>query len=200
MRMSPGHRTLKIALAGLLGVSLTLPMPGMLDFAPEFVTTKVEGGFQNVEVALKDGASRVVYCPPVNWKAEPGERHLRFHPPGVSLADLTIEEDKAPPGRVLDAAAAERCRAWLKASIPGESTNAVVEPDESNPGAVASCPTFGTTVVYTSGGTRYRKRTIFVFAPDSEIRFTLVSRVADFDRLYPAVRRSLFSWRWENRK
>ena len=41
---------------------------------------------------------------------------------------------------------------------------------------------------------------IFVFAPDSEIRFTTATRVADFERLYPAVRRSLFSWRWERQK
>lgn len=198
--MNPALRTVKIALAALLGASLTLPAPGMLEFAPEFVTTKLEGGFQNLEVMLRDGSSRVVYCPPAGWKAEPGARYLRFRPPGVSLADLTIEAEKAPAGRVLDAAAAERCRAWLKASVPSESSNVVAEADESNPGAVANCPTFGTTVAYTSGGTRYRKRTIFVFAPDSEIHFTTVARVADFDRLYPAVRRSLFSWRWENRR
>lgn len=198
--MKPRNLSVKIALAGLLGVSLTLHASGIVEFAPEFVTTKLEGGFQNLEVILKDGSSRVVYCPPVGWKAEPGGRYLRFHPPGASLADLMIEADKVPPGRVLDAAAAEDCRARLKASLPRESSNVVVEADESNPGLVANCPTFGTTVVYSSGGTRYRKRTIFVFTPDSEIRFTTVARLADFDRLYPAVRRSLFSWRWENRK
>lgn len=189
----------KIFLIALLGTSLPVPMLRALEFKPEFVTTENEGGFRNVEVVLQDGAARVVYCPPVAWTAEEGERSLRFHPPGVSLADLTIESEKAPAARVLDLAAAERCRAWLKASVPKESTDVVMEADESNPGAVANCPTFGTTVVYTSGGVRYRKRIIFVFAPDSEIRFTTAARIADFERLYPAVRRSLFSWRWERR-
>lgn len=198
--MKPRNRTLKTALASLLGVSLTLSAFGLVEFVPEFVTATLEGGFQNLEVVLKDGGMRVVYCPPANWKSEAGGRYLRFFPPEVSLADLTIDAEKAPAGRALDEAAAERCRAWLKASVPPESSNVVVEADESNAGAVASCPIFGTTVAYTHGGTRYRKRTIFVFAPDSEIRFTMVARIGDFDRLYPAVRRSLFSWRWENRR
>ena len=188
-----------MVLAALLGASLTAPALQALDFEPEFVTTENEGGFKLVEVVLRDGAARVVYCPPVAWKVEAGERCLRFHPPGVSLADLTIESEKAPAARVLDAAAAERCRAWVKASVPKESSDVVVEADESNPGAVANCPTFGTTVAYAHGVTRYRKRVIFVFAADSEIRFTTVARIAEFDRIYPAVRQSLFSWRWERR-
>ncbi len=195
--MNPARRTVKIALAALLGASLALPARAMVEFVPEFVTTKLEDGFQNLEVMLRDGSSRVIYCPPAGWKAEPGARYLRFYPPGASQADLMIEADKAPAGRVLDAAAAEDCRARLKSSLPRESSNVVVEADESNPGLVANCPTFGTTVAYTSGGARYRKRTLFVFAHDSEIRFSFVARIADFDRLYPAVRRSLFSWRWE---
>ena len=197
--MNPRNRTVKIFLIALLGTSLPVPALRAIEFKPEFVTTENEGGFKHVEIVLQDGAARVVYCPPVAWKAEEGERSLRFHAPGVSLADLTIESEKATAARVLDLAAAERCRAWLKASVPRESTDVVMEADESNPGLVAACPTFGTTVVYTSGGVRYRKRIIFVFAPDSEIRFTTVARVADFDRLYPTVRRSLFSWRWERR-
>ena len=195
--MNLRNRKVKTVLAALLGAALTGPALRALEFKPEFVTTENEGGYKIVEVVLKDGASRVVYCPPFAWKAEEGERCLRFYAPGVSLADLTIEAEKAPAAQVLDAAAAERCRAWLKASVPSESTNVVMEADESNPGAVANCPTFGTTVAYTSGGTRYRKRVLFVFAPESEIRFTTATRVADFERLYPAVRRSLFSWRWE---
>ena len=195
--MNLRNRKVKTLLAVLLGAAFTGHSLLALEFKPEFITTVNEGGFKSVEVVLKDGASRVVYCPPVAWKLEEGERYLRFHAPGVSLADLTIEAEKTPVAQVLDAAAADRCRAWLKASVPRESTNVVMEADESNPGAVANCPTFGTTVAYTSGGTRYRKRVLFVFAPDSEIRFTTVTRVADFERLYPAVRRSLFSWRWE---
>lgn len=190
---------MKILLAALLGASFTGPASQALDFQPEFITTENEGGFKHLEVVLKDGAARVVYCPPSGWKPAVGERCLRFHPPGVSLADLTIEEEKAHAGRALDAAASERCRAWLKASVPKESSELVVEADESNPGAVANCPTFGTTVAYVQGGTRYRKRVIFVFAAESEIRFTTVARIADFDRIYPAVRQSLFSWRWERR-
>jgi len=197
--MNPENRRVKILLAVLLGASLSVPALRALDFKPEFITTDTEGGFTNVEIVLKDGAARVVYCPPAGWKPEEGERYLRFHPPGISLADLTIESEKVSAARVLDAAAAERCHAWLMASVPKESSNVMMEADESNPGAVSNCPTFGTTVAYTSGGVRYRKRVIFVFAPDSEIRFTTAARTADFDRLYPAVRRSLFSWRWERR-
>lgn len=194
--MKPGNLTVTILLAAALGV---VPALHALEFKPEFVTTENEGGFKQVEVVLKDGASRVVYCPPVAWKVEEGNRYLRFHPPGISLADFTIDSEKAPAARIMDAAAAESCRERLKASVPKESTDVVMEADESNPGAVANHPTFGTTVVYTSAGVRYRKRVIFVFAPDSEIRFTVVARVGEFDRIYPAVRRSLFSWRWENR-
>ncbi len=194
------NRMAKIFLIALLGASLATPALRAIEFKPEFVTTENEGGFPHLEVVLKDGAARVIYCPPVAWKVEEGERYLRFHAPGVSQADLTIESEKISAARALDAAAVERCHAWLKASISKESTNVVMEGDESNPGAVANCPTFGTTVAYTSGGTRYRKRVVFVFAPDSEIRFTTATRIADFERLYPAVRRSLFSWRWENRK
>ena len=190
---------MKILLAAVLGTWLAEPALHALDFEPEFITTQNEDGFKLIEVVLKDGAARVVYCPPVAWKAVVGDRCLRFHPPGISLADLTIEAEKAPASRALDAAAAERCRAWLKASVPKESSDVIVEADESNPGAVANCPTFGTTVAYVHDGIRYRKRVIFVFAPDSEIRFTTVARIAEFDRIYPAVRQSLFSWRWERR-
>ena len=191
---------MKALLAVLLGAALTALAAHALEFKPEFITTVNEGGFKTVEVVLRDGASHVVYCPPPSWKPEEGECYLRFHAPDVSLADLTIEADKISAAHTLDAAAAERCRAWLKASVPKESTDVVMEADESNPAAVANCPTFSTTVAYTSGGTRYRKRVLFVFAPDSEIRITTATRVADFDRLYPAVRRSLFSWRWERQK
>jgi len=38
---------------------------------------------------------------------------------------------------------------------------------------------------------------IFVLTPDSNLRFTTVARVADFDRIYQEVRQSLFTWRWE---
>lgn len=197
--MDPRNRKVKILLAAMLCASLAAPALRALDFDPEFITTENEGGFKVVEVVLNDGAARVVYCPPTAWKGVAGEGCLRFYPPGVSLADLTIEAEKASAARVLDAAAAERCRVWLKASIPKDSSEIEVEADESNPGAVANCPTFGATVAYMYGGTRYRKRVIFVFATDSEIHFTMVARVADFDRLYPAVRQSLFSWRWEHR-
>jgi hypothetical protein len=191
------NRTMKILLAALLGVPLTLPA---LDYKPEFIMTEIEGGFRISEIMLKDGTARVIYCPPAGWNAGEDERCLRFHPPGISLADLTIESEKKTAARTLDAAAAERCRAWLKASIPGDSSDVEMEPDEANPGRVANCPTFGTTIAYSRGGFRYRKRVVFVFAPDSELRFTTVARIGDFDRLYPAVRRSLFTWRWEREK
>jgi hypothetical protein len=171
-----------------------------LDFAPKFIETVVEGGFKNREVVLGDGGAQVVYCPPAGWQAESGGRWLRFHAPRVTLADLTIESEKAAAGRTFGAAEVENCRAWLKASIPRESSNVVMEADVANPGAVANCPTYGVTLAYTDGGVRYRKRVIFVFAPDSEIRFTLVARASDFERLYPAVRNSLFTWRWERAK
>lgn len=190
-------RTAKKILTAALGAALSAQA---LEFSPEFVTSQNEGGFKSIEVVLKDGAARVVYCPPAAWTAEEGERSLRFHAPGVSLADLTIDAEKSSGPRILDAAAAERCRAWLKASVPKDCTDFVAEADEANPGAVANCPTFAPTVAYTAGGTRYRKRVVFVFAPESEIRFTTTTRMGDFDRLYPAVRRSLFSWRWENQK
>ncbi len=195
--MNARNRNVKVLLAGLLFAVLAWPALRALEFKPEFITTVNEDGFATTEIVLKDGASRVVYCPPAAWKAEEGERFLRFHAPGVSLADLTIEAEKVEGARTLDAAAAERCRVWLKASVPKECTDIALEPDEPNPGAIAACPTFATTVAYTSGGTRYRKRVLFVFAPDAEIRITTAARSADFDRLYPAVRRSLFSWRWE---
>jgi hypothetical protein len=197
MLTKPGFRARRAGAAALLAVAFPLSLGEALDFNPAFVETTVEGGFKNHEVVLQDGNARVVYCPPVGWQAEPGPRWLRFHPPGVSLADLTIEADKAAAGRTVDATTVERCREWLKASVPRESSNVVMEADEANTGSVAGCPTFGTTVAFSDGGVRYRKRVIFVFAPDSDIRFITVARVADFDRLYPAVRRSLFTWRWE---
>jgi hypothetical protein len=195
--MNPGNRTVKMLLAVLLGAFSAAPALRALDFTPEFVTTVTEDGFKSTEIILRDTGSRVIYCPPSGWQAVEGERQLRFHPASVSLADLTIDSEKAAVGRSVDAAAIERCRAWLKASIPAESSDIEVEADEANPGAVANCPTFGTTIAYTIGGVRYRKRTVFVFAYDANIRFTTAARIADFDRLYPVVRRSLFSWRWE---
>lgn len=184
-------------LLSLLALGLSPAILRGIEFAPTFIETPVEGGFVHREVVLKDGANRVVYCPPAGWQAEAGERFLRFRPQGATLADLTIDAEKAAAGRILEAAEIARCRDWLKASIPPESTNVVDEPDEVNPGSVANYPTIGMTMAYTNKGFRYRKRAIVVFAYDAEIRFTIVAKTADFDRLYPAVRRSLFSWRWE---
>ena len=193
----PGFRTTKTFLAGLLAMTSTLCA---LDFTPEFIETPLEAGIKNREVVLKDGSARVVYCPPAGWQPEAGEGYLRFHPPGATFADLTIEAEKVPTRRAVEAADVERCRAWLKSSVPSESLEVAMEADETNSGSVANCPTIGMTVVYTSGGVRYRKRVIFVFTPDLEIHFTTVARLADFNRLYPAVRGSLFSWRWERAK
>src|SRR5664279_4025673 len=101
--MNSGSCTVKMLLAALLGVSLASPALHALDFQPEFVTTQNEDGFKTVEVVLKDGAARVVYCPPVAWKAEDGGHYLRFYPPHLSMADLTIESEKASAARILDA-------------------------------------------------------------------------------------------------
>lgn len=172
--------------------------PGVaIDFKPVFVETEVEAGVKNLEIVLKDGTERIVYCPPARWRAVAGERSLRFHPPEVSLADLTIDCDKAPAGRVADADEIQRCRERLKNAVPDGSTGVELEPDEANPASVSSYPTFGLTVAYTHSAIRYRKRIIFVLLPEAELRFTVVARAADFDKLYPAVRQSLFSWRWE---
>lgn len=200
MEKKLGIHVMKKVLATLFMV--LLPFAGLraLDFVPNFIETEVEAGVTNREIVLKDGSANVLYCPPVGWQSVVGERSLRFHPPGVSLADFTIEADKAEVGRVLDAAALGRCRDWLKGSVPRESSDVIVEDDDLNPGSVANCPTFGMSVAYTSAGVRYRKRVIFAFAYDSDIRFTIVARLSDFDRLYAAVRQSLFSWRWESLK
>jgi hypothetical protein len=180
-------------------VTLSLPFTALraLDFTPTFIETEVEAGVKNREIVLKDGPARVLYCPPAGWRAEAGGNWLRFRPLDASMADLTIDADKAPAGRVADATEIPRCRERLKAAVPRDSTDVVLEDDEANPGSVENFPTFGLTVAYSSGGIRYRKRVVFVFTPESELRFTLVARAADFDRLYPSVRQSLFSWRWE---
>jgi len=186
----------------LLAAAMFSPLSTLcaLDFTPEFIETPLEAGIKNREVVLKDGSARVVYCPPAGWQPEEGERYLRFHPPGVSLADLTIEAEKVATRKAVEASDVERCRERLKSSVPPESSEVVMEADETNPGSVANFPTIGMTVVYTNSGVRYRKRMIFVFTADLEIRFTTVARLADFQRLYPAVRGSLFTWRWERAK
>jgi len=74
---------------------VVMPTVRALDFTPSFIETEVEGGVTNREVVLKDGSVNVVYCPPASWQAVAGERRIRFYPPGVSLADLTIESDTA---------------------------------------------------------------------------------------------------------
>jgi hypothetical protein len=197
MDMKPGTHTAKSLLTALLLAAIAAPTLHALEFEPTFIETEVEGGYKNLEVVLKDGNAKVVYCPPPGWQAAPGPRRLRFFPRTVSLADLTIESDKAEPGRIVDAATLDRLHAWLKSSVPPESSDTVLEDDEAGLTSVASFPTFGMTVAYTSGGVRYRKRVIFVLTPDSNLRFTTVARVADFDRIYQAVRQSLFTWRWE---
>jgi hypothetical protein len=177
-----------------------LPSLLALDFKPTIIETVMEAGFKNREVVLRDGNSEVIYCPPARWEVEEGSRSLKFHPPGVSFADLTIESDPVTAPRTVDDAEINRCVEWLKRSIPRESTDVQVEAGIQSPVCVGDCQTLAVTVAYTGNGNRFRKRVIFIFAPTDVIRCTLVARPSDFDRLYTAVRRSLFTWRWEKPK
>jgi hypothetical protein len=171
-----------------------------LDLKPTIIETVMEGGFKNREVVLKDGNSRVIYCPPARWLVEEGGRALKFYPPDVSLADFTIEAEPVTSPQPVGNIEMEPYAAWLQRTLPPESTAVEMEPPMRAPASVADCQTLAVTAAYTSNGNRFRKRVIFVFAPTAVIRCTTVARASDFERLYAMVRRSLFTWRWEEWK
>lgn len=176
------------------------PSLSALDLKPTFIETVLEEGFKRREVMLSDGDSRVIYCPPPGWIVEERERALKFYPPRMSLADFTIEAEPVTSPQPVSNVEMEPYAAWLKRTVPPESTAVEMEAPMRSPVSVADCQTLAVTLAYTSNGNRFRKRVIFVFAPTAVIRCTTVARASDFERFYETARRSLFTWRWEKWK
>jgi hypothetical protein len=164
-----------------------------IDFTPRTRPTQFEGVTMN-EPAFRNGEGWVQYVPPGGWQMQGEGRLLSLKPRDATFAAAGIESRALPANATLDGDALQKLKAEIQHGLPKEAEQVIWEPVEANPVMLNQHETRRVTVSYHAFAQPFTVTMIVCNFADQQIRFRLETRAADFDKLYDAFRRSLYTW------
>jgi hypothetical protein len=164
-----------------------------IDFTPRTRPTQFEGVAVN-EPAFRNGEGWVQYVPPGGWEMQGEGRTLTLKPRDKTFAAASIESRALPANKTLDEDLVLRLKAEIQHSLPKEAEQVTWEAVEANPVLLNRHETRRVTVSYHAFAQQFTVTMIVCNFADQQIRFRLETRADDFEKLYDAFRRSLYTW------
>lgn len=184
---------------GCLSLLLVLPF-GIASAALDL--TPVEGvrtldGIKFQQLSFKNNGKTVTYEHPRGWSYRADAGRIVFTPPDIIQAEAVIEQSANDAAQAFDEETMKRLQDYVLQSAPAGSQNVQLVSAEKNPVMVNQRETFEVVVSYQLGGTPFRKSVLFLNLPDTQVRFRVTSKEADFEKVHRAFRGSIFSWQWQ---
>ncbi|MEO5718272.1 MAG: hypothetical protein ABIR29_06840 [Chthoniobacterales bacterium] len=167
-----------------------------VDFTPTDGQRTLEGIVFKQTIFHQNGGP-ISYEKPKGWTISGDSQSLKLTPPNLSQARATMEQMPLPAPQPLDEATTAKLRAEALASVPNESLNVILVAEEKNPLRINQQDTYAVTVSYNFYGQDYGLSLLFANLPDTQLRFRVVARKADFEAVNRAFRASLFTLSWE---
>lgn len=164
-----------------------------IDFTPRSQPAQFEGVAVN-ETAFKNGDKWVHYSPPGGWEMRGEGRLLSLKPRNATFAAAEVESRPLPANTALDDDALQKLKAELEHGLPKDAQEVTWEPVEPDPVLLNQHETRRLTVSYHAIAQRFTVSVIVCNFADQQIRFRLEARTDDFEKLYDAFRRSLYTW------
>ena len=167
-----------------------------IDFTPSDGQRNQEGIIFKQIVFHQDGRT-ITYEQPRDWTYTGSSASLKLAPPGLSQAQATIEQSPLPAPQPLDDATTAKLREQVLASVPSGAENVTLVAEEKNPVRINQQDTYAVTISYHFYGQEYGLSVLFVNLPDTQLRFRVVARKADFEKVNRTFRASLFTLSWQ---
>jgi hypothetical protein len=164
-----------------------------VDFTPEQQILEFEGRTVSVPAFRIGAGGKLIYNPPAGWTVTGAGRRLQLSPK-PSYSEALIEARPLPAGGSLDESALELIKREMLVWLPKEAENIRWEPAEVNPILFNQHETRRLTVAYSAFAQRLKLTVLVCNFAEEQIRFRLAARDNDFDKLYDALRRSLYTW------
>jgi hypothetical protein len=167
-----------------------------INLNPEQSFRELEGRkFPQLEFA--DGGRKITYEPPAGWEARPQDRHtLALAPPGVDVVSAKIKFFPTPGRLLLDEAQLTTFKETAHELLPPHGT-IVGEPSvTANPLLLGGYRTCEVAISFLLHSQSLRMSVLFVDLEESQLRFSLISRASEFEKLHEAFRDSWFTWQW----
>ncbi|MDQ2949144.1 MAG: hypothetical protein M3Y27_24935 [Acidobacteriota bacterium] len=165
-----------------------------LQLSPRPFTYEIDGA-KFSQVAFTDGDKEVTYVPPRGWECSGSGSQLRLRPKDKSEAEATVTRTALPQPMVFDEETIKSLTQQVMAALPSGSSNVQLVGQDLNPVLIDKKETLLVTMSYTLYGDTYGRSVMFMNRGKEQIRFQLVSRLADFKDLQSAFQQSHFSWK-----
>jgi hypothetical protein len=167
-----------------------------VDLTP-VVGIREQDGLKFRQLIFKEGATRITYEQPTGWSYTGDANHIRFLPPHTSQAHADIEQAPLPAPQAFDEPTMKVLQEQVLASMPEEALQTSVVSAEKNPLMMSGHETFEVVVSYQIYGTQFVTATLFMNLKETQLRFRVISRKEDFEKIHQLFRGSLYSWQTE---
>ena len=158
-------------------------------------------GIIQERLSFKDGERTVSMDLPTRWSFRSSPARLELIP-AVQFASGSVDasqlESPQPPW---DENALKALTQQVLANVPPSSSDVAVVTEQQNTVVLdGRIPSFEVVVSYQILGQAFRRATIFINLPDTQLICRFTAPQGDFDSLSGAFRRSINSWAWSEAK
>jgi hypothetical protein len=168
---------------------------GAIDFNPAS-GERVLDGVKFQQLIFQQGGRKITYEQPRGWKYIGDSSRIAFTPPQVSQAEACIEQSLLSTPANFDEPTIKALQEKVLVSVPAGSQKIELVSAEKNPLIVNQHETFEVIVSYENAGLAFSRSVLFLNLPDTQLRFCVTARKADFEKIHKAFRGSIFSWQW----
>jgi hypothetical protein len=149
------------------------------------------------QLEFRDQGRTITYEAPSGWEPLLRDKHtLALVPPGKDLVSAKIKFIPTPGRLVLDEAQLQYFKETASELLPADGRLMSEPTVTANPLLFNDRPTCEIDLYFVHQSQRLRLSVLFVDLGESQLRFSLISRPADFEELHNAFRASWYSWQW----
>jgi hypothetical protein len=158
----------------------------------------VREGIIYEQITFKDGERSVTLQMPPRWKLRSSSARIDLLPPNGQFTSAAIEatslESPLPPW---DEDALKALTERALASVPPSSQNVELVTEEHNTVVLdGRIPSFEVVVSYQALGQNFKRSTVFINLPETELIARFTAPESEFDSLNGSFQRALGSWTW----
>jgi hypothetical protein len=167
-----------------------------VDLAPTPAEYTAEG-ITIKQLMFRDDERRVSYELPHGWNYRSEGARLVLTPGAkFERAEAVIQASRLEVPQPLDDKAVAAFKQQFLASLPPSSQMIELSSEELNPVRLDGNLSYAITASFQTLGETFVRSTVVINLPDTQLRFQITGRKADFEALNRAFRGSLSTWRW----
>ena len=180
----------------LLSVVAIFSAQAGIDFTP-VLTERTRAGIKFPQLNFKENGRVIMYEQPRGWAYTGSSAQIKFTPPDLTQAQAEIDQTPLPAPQNFDEPTVKALREKALASLPEGSQNVAIVSEQADPVLVNNNHSYEFIISYQAFGQEFMTGIVYVNLPDTQLRFRSVARKADFEKVHPAFRGSIFSWQWK---